>query len=527
MTKRNIIIWLSAICIVAFIIRVVYPFSTVFGLGFVNFIETDAWNTMSYAKQIAAMPFGEGIYYSVQHSYLFSWIIAVLGHIMPIEVVGAWLPPILMLGVVVVVFFIGRNIFNDYVGILSSLFVSIIPSELLSRSLLGFTDHHVLEVLLMFLSIYFIIKIIQTGTFKSKWVPLAGISIFLYCANWNTGLYLIVAILAVFWIGYLIQNLKKGHVRALWPVGLALIFGLAIYLPLGGYERLLFLFPSQGAAVASQTTAEIMDTVVTSYGARTISELMPMFYPNGQFSLIVLMTNLHFFTFTFILGAFFLWRYRANQYIVLLITVTVITMFMAIEYRRFLYYFTVPLAIISGVAIYELSKYIKGKPSFNLAILSIPLVLVSLVLAGNVGKVQPYAMTQDWHNGIVWLKDQPGDGKVSAWVDYGHWIKYVSGKTPNYLPGPGGELVAALYLSTDNAKSETLLNKMDTDYLIVDDSTLRLKQKALAIYAAIDSKIPLKDCLGYQLYYEGKVPPYLLLEYQNASLKIYKYTGGR
>jgi hypothetical protein len=87
--------------------------------------------------------------------------------------------------------------------------------------------------------------------------------------------------------------------------------------------------------------------------------------------------------------------------------------------------------------------------------------------------------------------------------------------------------VASLYLSTDNAKSETLLKKMDTDYLIVDDSTLRLKQKALAIYAAIDSKIPLKDCLGYQLYYEDKVPPCLLLEYQNASLKIYKYTGGR
>jgi len=526
MVKRNIIIWLSAICVVALIIRIVYPFSTVFGMGYVNFIETDAWNTMKYAHAITAMPLWEGFYYSVQHSYLFSWIIAMLGHIMPIEVAGALLPPVLSLGVIVTVFLIARNIFNDYVGILSALFVAIIPSEFLSRSLLGFTDHHVLEVLALCLVIYFTIKSIQAGKLRSKWVVLDGVSIFLLCANWNTGLYFISGMLIVFGIGYLIQNLKKGHSQALMPVVYALAIGLIIYLPLGGYERLLFLFPSQETAVASQTTGEILDTAFSSHNVRTISELMPLFYPTGnQFSLAVVTTNLHLFVISFIIGIFFLWKYRASQYIVLLIVLTVITMAMAIEYRRFLYYFTVPLAIISALAVYELSQYIKGSKAFNIAILAVPLVLVSLFLAKNVSSVQPYAMPQDWHTALVWLKDEPGNGPVSAWVDYGHWIEYVTDKRSSYLPGPGGNYMASLLLSEDDAESQLLLDKMGTEYLIVDASTLARKSQALLIYSGKETFDKYKS-FGYKLYLSGLTPDWLKLEYENASLKIYKYAGG-
>jgi asparagine N-glycosylation enzyme membrane subunit Stt3 len=525
MTKRNIIIWLSAIGIVAIIIRVVYPFSTVFGMGYVNYIETDAWNTMKYANTITAMPLWDGFYYSIQHSYLFSWIIAMLGHIMPIEVAGALLPPVLSLGVIVTIFYIARNIFNDYVGIMAALFVAIMPSEFLSRSLLGFTDHHVLEVLTLCMVIYFTIKAIQVGQLRSKWVILDGVSIFLYCANWNTGLYLIFGILLVFSIGYLIQNLKKDHAHSLMPVIYAFAIGLIIYLPLGGYERLLFLFPSHEAAVASQTTGEILDTAFTSTNARTISELMPLFFPNGQFSLIVVVTNLHLFAISFIVGFIFLWRYRTNKYIVLLAVVTFITMVMAIEYRRFLYYFTVPLAIISALAVYELSKYIKGKPSFNMAILAIPLVLASLFLAKNVASVQPYSMSPDWHSALVWLKDQPGDGPVSAWVDYGHWIEYVTDKRASYLPGPGGNLMASLLLSENDTDSQKYLNKMETEYLIVDVSTLAQKVPALEIYAG-KSTFNKNKAFGYKLYLSGLTPDWLKLEYENASLKIYKYQVG-
>ncbi len=524
MTKRNTIIWLTSICIVALIIRIVYPFNTVFGLGFTNFIETDAWNTMLYAKRIMAMPLGEGFYYSIQHSYLFSWIIAMLGHIMPIEVIGAILPPLISVGVVLVVFLIARNIFSDYVGILSALFVAVIPSEFFSRSLLGFTDHHALEVLLLCLLIYFVVKIIQVGALRSKWVYLAGVSLFLYCANWNTGLYLSLLILVLFGIGFLIQNIRKGQTKVILPLVTAVLVGLAIYLPLGGYERLLFLFPTQEAAVASQTTEEILDTAFTPSNVRTISELMPLFYPTGKFSLAVVISNLHLFVISFIVGLFFLWRYRTNRYFVPLAVLTVVTLVMAVEYRRFLYYFTVPLAIVSALAIYELAVRIKGRPASNMITLAIPLIIISLFFSQGVSKVSPYAMTQDWRNALVWLKDQPGNGYVSAWSDYGHWIEYVTDKKASYLPGPGGDLMASLLLSEDDNDSQVLLDKMQTEYLIVDVSTLAQKTTALLIYAN-KTTLDKNKALGYKLYLSGLTPGWLTLDYENGSLKIYRYKG--
>ena len=155
LTGRGVLITLGLILLITFILRVILPSPIVFGDGYINFLGFDAYDRMWNAKDIQGMPLIEGFIYSVPRGLLFPWLIAMLGFIFPIELVGVWLPPILAVGVVALVYLIGANVFNITAGLLAALFVSIIPSEFFHRSLLGYADHHIMEVFLMALSSIF------------------------------------------------------------------------------------------------------------------------------------------------------------------------------------------------------------------------------------------------------------------------------------------------------------------------------------------------------------------------------------
>lgn len=65
-----------------------------------------------------------------------------------IQLVGAYMSPILGALTVVAVYLLGKELFNRPVGLLSAGLVAILPGEFLHRSLLGMADHHVVESLL-------------------------------------------------------------------------------------------------------------------------------------------------------------------------------------------------------------------------------------------------------------------------------------------------------------------------------------------------------------------------------------------
>ena len=74
-----------------------------------------------------------------------------------IDLVGTYIPPILATLTIIAVYFIGKALFNRWVGLLSAALLAILPGEFLNRSLLGFTDHHVMDSLLFTTSILFFI----------------------------------------------------------------------------------------------------------------------------------------------------------------------------------------------------------------------------------------------------------------------------------------------------------------------------------------------------------------------------------
>jgi dolichyl-diphosphooligosaccharide--protein glycosyltransferase len=63
-----------------------------------------------------------------------------------IEVIGAWYPAILGVFTIFPVYFIGKEMYNRGTGLLSAALIAILPGQFLSRSLLGCTDHHAMEL---------------------------------------------------------------------------------------------------------------------------------------------------------------------------------------------------------------------------------------------------------------------------------------------------------------------------------------------------------------------------------------------
>ena len=120
-------IGLALISFVAFGLRTFFLIPVVFGMGFTNFVETDAYNRMLYANKILAMPLPDAISYTIHNNLLFSFIVAQLGKVFPIEAAGAWLPPILAVLTVVTVYFVGKELFNKPVGFMAALFVAVMP----------------------------------------------------------------------------------------------------------------------------------------------------------------------------------------------------------------------------------------------------------------------------------------------------------------------------------------------------------------------------------------------------------------
>lgn len=531
---------LIVILAVAFFLRV-QPYHAVFGGTFVSFLETDSYNQMEIAKSISGMPFWTAIHYTIANNNLWPGTVALFGHFMDMELAGVWLPLILGLLTVALTYGIGTLLFNRTIGILSALFVAIIPSELLNRTLLGYADHHAMEVFLMVAAIFCLLKALKVSRVRNRWTLLTSVSLFLFLANWTGGMVLI-GILAVAGAVLLIMRLsthnksqQKEYTRASTVIGASLFCSVTVYMVLGGYARYFGLLapsvaPSALAGVGNptgQVFSEGLATFFAPVSSRTISEIMPMFFPFGTFNLGVVLTNLNFFAIAFIGGMFLILAQMPNSSQKWLLVVwTTATLLMALDMRRFLYYFTINIAIVSAYCLVWLASKFKGDRMLNLSAILMPVMLISLLFANLVGRGGYIQMSPEWQQALTWLKAQP-IGTVTAWSDYGHWISYETEDTPNLLPGPGGKEVAQLFLSANDAQANDLMKVLGTKYLIADLDLLQQKIPALyKVSETANSATLVRDTLLYRLLTNTNVPSTLVPAYQNTSIIIYEVSGG-
>ncbi len=201
-------------------IRVALPYKSVFSSTFVRFGGNDPWYNMRlventlhhfphriYFDALTHYPHGTTVPFAPLFDYLLAVIIWIIGLGNPyatlgqhgIEVIGAWYPAVLGAITVIPVYLIGKELWNRNAGLLSAALIAVLPGQFLSRSLLGFTDHHVAETLFSTIAMLFFIVALKRMkekeiTFHSlfishDWAPLKRQAVYLFLPGFSLGIF--------------------------------------------------------------------------------------------------------------------------------------------------------------------------------------------------------------------------------------------------------------------------------------------------------------------------------------------------
>jgi len=265
---------LSIICGISLYIRIALPYDQIFVNGTVWFNGVDPWWHMRMVDNLLAhfphhisfdpyyyFPNGMVVPSAMFFDYLIAGAIQLVSLGSPaqhtIDAVGAYTPAILGTLTIIPVYFIGKVLFNRWVGVLAAALVAILPGEFLNRSLLGFTDHHVAEALFTTVTMLFLIlaikrardKEISFSHFRSRdwstiakpliYTLLAGISLGIYLLTWWGGLLFVFIIFAYLIIQFIIDHLRGKSTDYLCIIGsLSLLIATIMLLPFLGQGSL-------------------------------------------------------------------------------------------------------------------------------------------------------------------------------------------------------------------------------------------------------------------------------------------------
>ena len=357
---------LIAIVALAFYIRVVLPYDSIFVGDLVRVAADDAVyhmrlveNTVrNFPHRIFFDPFTHFPYGAHLHfGPLFTWIVAAIALIIgmgeptrhTIEVVGAFFPAVIGVLIVLSTYFVAKEIFDRRVGLLSALILAIIPGQFLSRTILGFADHHVLEIFFSTLTILFFMIAVRRAeglrfehVLRRDWSvlrtplicsALAGFMLGCYLLSWP-GAPMFAFIIVVYVVVQCVANhLQDRSSDGLCIVGVTMfvfppviaaqivlegvgqygslhissfILGILAFLVLSGIPKLMerqnisrsyYPFVLMGiGAVGLVGINLISPTLLSSLfgafgifmpvgGTLTIAEVQPMFFRGGQFTL--------------------------------------------------------------------------------------------------------------------------------------------------------------------------------------------------------------------------------------------------
>jgi len=363
---------LAALCGISLYIRIALPYDQIFVNDWVWFRETDAYYYMRNIENLVnnfphfnsfdpyiLFPSGGGGLVRPFFPWLIAGIIRLVSLGTPtlhtMETIAAYMPAILGTLTLIPVYFIGKELFNRWVGVISAALVAILPGELLHRSLLGFTDHHVAEVLFSTVCILFLIMAIKrarereisfghllgrdwsTITKPLVYTLIAGIFLGIYLLTWQGGLMFIFIIFAYLVIQFIVDHLRHKSSDYLCIVGTPLfLIAFLMLLPILGngsfdtlyrvslpiaivvpivlsiisrlmagrslkpvyYPLTLLGLAGIGLAALHAINPSLFQymfsqfSIFTPAGARlTIMEVQPLLFPSGEFTLQIAWGN--------------------------------------------------------------------------------------------------------------------------------------------------------------------------------------------------------------------------------------------
>ena len=413
---------------VALCLRVCLPYDKVFTTDWITFTGVDAYYHMRLVDNLVhnfphllsfdpyfIYPDGIGVVGGHFFDRLLASIIWLVGLGSPtqhtIDVVGVYFPAVLGALTVIPVYFIGKELFNRWVGVIAAGLLAVLPGEFLGRSILGFTDHHVAETLFTTVTMLFLILAIKAASQRQltfghlrhrDWAAftkpiiyslVAGIFLGMYLLTFLGGLLFVFIISVYFIIQFISDHLRHKSTDYLCLVGVGLFFIAAImFLPVSrGMLHLVSMYGAlliplvlsgiswlmarrkirpvyypltlvglglAGLAVFYVIAPSLLGSMLGTFklfmptGAQlTTIEMQPLFFPGGSFSFAVAWGN---FNITFFLGIIslgmliYLIVRRGNAGKSLLVVWSLVILAATLGQRRFAYYLAVNVALLTG-----------------------------------------------------------------------------------------------------------------------------------------------------------------------------------
>ena len=291
---------------VALCLRICLPYDQIFTGDWIKFSSVDAYYHMrivdnlvhNFPHLISFDPYMLNPSTTlITRIHFFDWLLAgiiwVIGLGSPsqhtIDVVGAYFPAVLGALTVIPVYFIGKELFNRWVGVISAGLIALMPGEFLGRSILGFTDHDVAGTLFTTVTIMFLILAIKVArqreltfnhlkqrdrtiiTKPAVYSLLAGIFLGIYLVTWSGALLFVFVILVYFVIQFIIDHLKRQSTDYLCLVGFILFL----------VTLLMFLSTAQHKITSVSLVLALLTPLVLSGVARLLTsrQIKPAYYP--------------------------------------------------------------------------------------------------------------------------------------------------------------------------------------------------------------------------------------------------------
>jgi oligosaccharyl transferase (archaeosortase A-associated) len=304
---------LAALVGLALYIRIALPYDQVFVKDWVWFRDTDAYYYLRHIENLIhnfprLNAFDPYMLYpggSIGlHRPFFAWLIAGIVRLVSagvpaqhtIESVAAYMPAVMGGLTLIPVYLIGRELFSRWAGLFAAVLVAIAPSEFLHRSLLGFADHHVAEVLFSTTSVLFLIMAVKRAREREisfrhlldrNWAVirrpliyalLAGLFLGFYLLSWVGGLMFIFVIFAYLLVQFIVDHLRGRSTDYLCMIGSPLfLVALLMLLPvLEAGSRDASYRVSMSLAVVAPIVLSLISRFVTGRGWKPVFYLVAL-----------------------------------------------------------------------------------------------------------------------------------------------------------------------------------------------------------------------------------------------------------
>lgn len=441
-----------------------------------------------------------------------------------VDKVLAWAPAFLGALVIWPVFAIGRRLMGTRAGVLAAAIVAVLPGQLLQRSLLGFTDHHVAECLLSLLVLASLAAAMSASAKRQEhWSVVAGAWLGLYLLNWGNGMVLPLA-LSLWAVVQII--LERGLTRRTPLAAIltrAFVVAFLLVLPAAGRESMRNVLPSLAVclalvgvshlslvharkghgqprtwlAVAGAAgtvlllAAWVMPEWAGDLGAllrrlaprvegATIAEARPLLFPTGPFTLAPFWDELS--TSSLLGAAGLLWLMRrvmserrpADS---LLVVWTLVALGLTLGQVRFGYYLAPVAALLASAAVFALTRGLAvpfaALAAFCLALYPAFSPALAVARSSAPGPSKAWVETLDWMRANTEDPTATTPYGVLAWCDYGYWITRLGARIPVANPTQHGATeVARFLLETDEVEARRQIEKLGARYLLLNRDLL-------------------------------------------------------